>query len=31
MEINDDLKDYIEKNIFPEYSKNDDAHNLEHI
>ena len=31
MEINDDLKDYIEKNIFPEYSKNEPAHNIDHI
>ena len=31
MEINDDLKDYIEKNIFTEYSKNEPAHNIEHI
>ena len=31
MEINSDLKDYIEKNIFPEYSKNEPAHNIDHI
>jgi len=31
MEINSDLKDYIEENIFPEYSKNEPAHNIEHI
>ena len=31
MEINDDLKDYIEKNIFPKYSKNEPAHNIDHI
>lgn len=31
MEINSDLKDYIEKNIFPEYSKNEIAHNIDHI
>ena len=31
MEINDDLKDYIEKNIFTEYSKNEPAHNIDHI
>ncbi len=29
--ININLINYIEKNIFPEYSKNDDGHNLEHI
>lgn len=31
MEINDKLKEYIENNIFPVYSKNDQGHNLEHI
>lgn len=31
MEINSDLKDYIEENIFPEYSKNEPAHNIDHI
>lgn len=31
MKINNDLKDYIEKNIFPEYSKNEPAHNINHI
>jgi len=31
MDINSDLKDYIEKNIFPEYSKNEPAHNSDHI
>lgn len=31
MKINDDLKNYIEKNIFPEYSKNEPAHNIDHI
>ena len=31
MEINSDLKEYIEKNIFPKYSKNEPAHNIEHI
>ena len=25
------LKNYIEKNIFPEYSKNELAHNVDHI
>lgn len=29
--VNSELKKYIEKNIFPEYSKNEPAHNLEHI
>lgn len=31
MEINNDLKNYIEENIFPEYSKNEPAHNIKHI
>ena len=31
MQINEDLKKYIEENIFPEYSKNEPAHNIEHI
>ena len=31
MKVNEDLKKYIEENIFPEYSKNEKAHNLEHI
>ncbi len=31
MEINEELKEYIENNIFPEYEKNDEGHNLEHI
>lgn len=31
MKINNDLKDYIEENIFPEYSKNEPAHNIDHI
>lgn len=31
MKINDDLKKYIEENIFTEYSKNEQAHNIEHI
>ena len=30
-DVNKDLKKYIEKNIFPEYSKNDGGHNLAHI
>ena len=31
MKINNELKNYIEGNIFPEYSKNEPAHNIEHI
>lgn len=31
MQINDDLKKYIEDNIFPIYSKNEPAHNIDHI
>ena len=31
MEINSDLKCYIEEKIFPQYSKNEQAHNIEHI
>ena len=31
MVINNELKNYIEGNIFPEYSKNEPAHNIEHI
>ena len=31
MEINSKLEEYIEDNIFPLYSKNDQGHNLEHI
>ena len=31
MSINEELKQYIEKNIFPSYAKNDLGHNLEHI
>lgn len=31
MKINKDLEDYIEENIFPEYSKNEPAHNIDHI
>ena len=27
----DELKEYVEKNIFPEYSKNERAHGIEHI
>lgn len=29
--VNPELKDYISKNIFPEYAKNDGGHNLAHI
>lgn len=29
--INEELKEYIEKNIFPEYMQNDLGHNLDHI
>ena len=29
--INEQLKEYIEKNVFPSYEKNDLGHNLEHI
>ena len=31
MQINKELKKYIEENIFPSYRKNDLGHNLEHI
>lgn len=31
MEINRNLKHYIEENIFPQYQKNDLGHNLEHV
>lgn len=31
MEINKELKKYIEETIFPEYEKNDLGHNIEHI
>ena len=31
MKINPELKKYMEENIFPEYSKNDLGHNIEHI
>lgn len=31
MKINDKLKQYIEEKIFPEYSKNESAHNIDHI
>ena len=31
MKIKEDLKKYIEENIFPEYAKNDLGHNIKHI
>ncbi len=31
MEVNREIKNYIEKNIFPEYDKNEKAHSIEHI
>ena len=31
MKVSKELKEYIEKNIFPMYSKNEPAHNIEHI
>ena len=31
MEVNNDLKKYIEENIFPIYEKNEKAHGIEHI
>lgn len=31
MELNENLKTYIEEKIFPEYKKNDYAHGLSHI
>lgn len=31
MEINRELREYIVKNIFPLYKRNDSAHNIEHI
>ena len=31
MYIDEDLKKYIEENIFPSYVKNDLGHNIEHI
>ncbi len=29
--VNEDLKTFIEENVFPEYSKNEQAHGIEHI
>ena len=31
MEINNELKKYIEENIFPEYNKNEKGHGIDHI
>ena len=31
MNINKDLQEYIENNVFPVYEKNEQAHNIEHI
>ncbi|MBR3146335.1 MAG: HD domain-containing protein [Bacilli bacterium] len=31
MQINNELKNYIEKNIFPEYNKNEKGHGIDHI
>lgn len=31
MEVNEELKKYINKNIFPEYEKNESAHDINHI
>lgn len=31
IKVNEELKEYIEKNIFPEYNKNEQAHGVEHI
>lgn len=31
MEVNGKLKEYINKNIFPEYEKNESAHDINHI
>ena len=31
MKINEELKEYIEENIFPEYERNDKGHRIEHI
>lgn len=31
MSINNELKEYIERNVFPEYSRNEPAHNINHI
>ena len=31
MNINKKLQEYIEKNIYPEYDKNEKGHNIDHI
>ena len=31
MNINNELKEYIENNVFPEYSKNEEGHGINHI
>ena len=31
MSINEELKKYIEKNVFPQYDKNEKGHNIDHI
>ena len=31
MNINKELKEYIEKDVFPEYDKNEVGHGIEHI
>ena len=31
MKVNNELRKYIEENIFPEYSKNESGHSLSHI
>ena len=31
MKVNNELKKYIEKNVLPEYSKNEKGHNIDHI
>ena len=31
MEINNELKKYIEENVFPEYNKNEKGHGIDHI
>ena len=31
MKINEELKKYIEENIFPEYDKNEKGHDINHI
>ena len=31
MQVNSELKKYIEENVFPIYDKNEQAHGIEHI